>query len=306
MQEQQLSRTFVVTGATSGIGLALVEQLLERGANVIGVGRSPDRCSTQLERLRDAYLPEAGLLEAGPQARLAYVVADLAIQEQVRDAARTIEEVLRDWHVEALDGLVNNAGTFTFWQTLTPEGFETQWAVNHLAPFLLTHELLPLLLRAADARVITVSSASHYHTQLNWKDIQLLARYNPLRAYKQTKLANVLFSAELARRLGDASTVRAVAADPGLVDTGIGEKANSRIARWIWALRRRRGMRPEQSAAGIASLLYDPALRDSPGIYWKHGKPKPPDAYALDEHHGWRLWEISARMTGTGEGWAQR
>ncbi len=290
MEEQQVKKTYVVTGATSGIGLAVMEQLLDRGANVIGVGRSPDRCSGQLERLSEAY----------PRARLAYVLADLALQPGVRKAARQIAETLAAWQVEALDGLVNNAGTFAYWQTLTAEGFDTQWAVNHLAPFLLTHELLPLLERSPDARVITVSSASHYGTKLRWEDIQLLERYNPLRAYKQTKLANVLFTAELNRRLGDQSRVRAVAADPGLVNTGIGEKAGSRFARWIWLLRRRGGIPAERSAAGIVDLLSDPALPNSPHVYWKHGKPKRPNPYALDQDHGWRLWEISARMTGTG------
>ena len=289
MEEQQNKKTYVVTGATSGIGLAVVEQLLDRGANVIGVGRSPERCSRQMERLAEAY----------PQAKLAYVLADLALQPEVREAAREIEELLTVWQVEALDGLVNNAGTFAYWQTLTAEGFDTQWAVNHLAPFLLTHELLPLLERSPDARVITVSSASHYRTKLRWNDIQLLERYNPLRAYKQTKLANVLFTAELNRRLGDPSHVRAFAADPGLVNTGIGEKAGSRFAQWIWSLRRRGGISAEQSAAGIVDLLFNPALPGSPHVYWKHGKPKRPNPYALDPDHGWRLWEISARMTGT-------
>lgn len=290
MTERETMGTYVVTGATSGIGLALVEQLLARGATVIGVARSPERAATQQERLEAAY----------PEGRIAYVLADLAIQAEVRDAARQIEATLAAWGTEALDGLVNNAGTFTYWQTLTPEGFETQWAVNHLAPFLLTHELLPLLSRSEDARVITVSSGSHYHTKLKWADIQLLARYNPLRAYKQTKLANVLFTAELNRRLGPEHPVRAVAADPGLVNTDIGAKSKSRLARWIWSLRRRGGISPAESAAGIASLLFDPAVRENPAIYWKHGKPKDPNPYALNEDHAWRLWEISAQMTGCG------
>lgn len=288
MSEREIVGTYVVTGATAGIGLALVQQLLERGANVIGVARSPERAAAQVERLQAAY----------PERRIAYVLADLAIQAQVTDAARQIEATLAHWSIGALDGLVNNAGTFVFWQTLTPEGFETQWAVNHLAPFLLTHALLPLLSRAEDARVVTVSSGSHYGATLNWTDIQLLERYHPLRAYKQTKLANVLFTAELNRRLGRGSPVRALAADPGLVNTEIGAKARSRLVRWIWSLRRRRGIVPEESASTIADLLFDPAVRESQAVYWKHGKQKDPDPYALDADNGWRLWEISARMTG--------
>ena len=290
MSEHEAVGTYVVTGATAGIGLALMQHLLERGANVIGVARSPERAAVQVDRLRDAF----------PGRRIAYALADLSVQVQVKEAARQIEETLGHWSIEALDGLVNNAGTFVFWQTLTPEGFETQWAVNHLAPFLLTQELLPLLSRAKDARVVTVSSGSHYGATLNWADIQLLERYHPLRAYRQTKLANVLFTAELNRRLGDGSPVRALAADPGLVNTEIGAKARSRLAHRIWSLRRRGGISPESSASGIADLLFAPAVRESQAIYWKHGKEKDPDPYALNTDHGWRLWEISAQRTGAG------
>ncbi|MGM0401713.1 MAG: SDR family NAD(P)-dependent oxidoreductase [Chloroflexota bacterium] len=283
-----MGNTYVVTGTTSGIGLALVEQLLEQGCDVIGVARSPERCAREEKRLRAAY----------PETRVTYVVADLSIQAEVRKAAREIESVLSRWGVKALDGLVNNAGTFTSRRELTPEGFETQWAVNHLAPFLLTHELLPLLERSSDARVVTVSSESHYRTRLRWKDIQLLEYYNPLRAYKQTKLANVLFTAQLNRRLGPDSSVHAVAADPGVVNTDIGQKTQCRLVRWVWALRRRMGVSPARAAAGIAKLLFDPSLPGTPAIYWKHGKPKRPNPYALNEEHARRLWKISARMTG--------
>jgi NAD(P)-dependent dehydrogenase (short-subunit alcohol dehydrogenase family) len=207
-------------------------------------------------------------------------------------------EILARWGQAGLDGLVNNAGVFTFWQTLTEEGFEMQWALNHLAPFLLTHELLPALRRAPQAKVVTVSSGSHYRTRLNWKDIQLLRRYNPLRAYKQTKLANVLFSTELNRRLGADSSIRAYAADPGLVNTDMGAKINSRLARWFWAYRRRLGIPVEESAAGIATLILDHTIDPSDEVYWKHGQPKPPNPYALDPEAGRRLWEISAQMCG--------
>jgi NAD(P)-dependent dehydrogenase (short-subunit alcohol dehydrogenase family) len=286
--EVGIAKTYVVTGATSGIGLAIMEQLLDKGAQVIGVARSPERCAFQLARLRAEHA----------QGRMAYCLADLSIQSEIRGVAQEIGCVLSEWEVDSLDGLVNNAGTFTFWQILTPEGFETQWAVNHLAPFLLTHEMLPLLARSEDARVITVSSGSHYGAKLNWADIQLQERYHPLHAYKQTKLANVLFTAELNRRLGDSSPVCAVAADPGLVNTDIGEKARSRLVQWIWSRRRRHGILPEKAAAGIVGLLFEPTVRETDCIYWKQGRPKRPNAYALDEDHGWRLWEISARMTG--------
>jgi NAD(P)-dependent dehydrogenase (short-subunit alcohol dehydrogenase family) len=279
-------RVYVITGATSGIGEALVLALLEEQAAIIGVGRSEERCA----------LVEESLITQFPECRVAYCVADLALQANVRSVARQIEHVLDEWGFEGLDALVNNAGTFSFWQRLTAEGFDIQWAVNHLAPFLLTKELLPRLQRAKQAKVITVSSGSHYETDLRWHDIQLFRRYNPLHAYKQTKLANVLFTFELNRRLGEGSSVRAFAADPGLANTGMGEKTGFIFAKWYWSYRRRKGIPREQSAAGIAKLIFDPKARESNEIYWKHGAPKQPDPRALDPISSERLWQISAQM----------
>ena len=107
----------------------------------------------------------------------------------------------------------------------------------------------------------------------------------------------MLFTAELNRRLGPDSTVKAIVADPGLVNTSIGEKSTSRFAQLIWARRRKKGIPASQSAAGIIQLL-DAYLTDRSGLYWKHGKSKKPNPFALDRDHGWRLWEISAKMTG--------
>jgi len=289
MTKSLSGKTFVVTGATSGIGAAAAAILARQGAAVIGVGRSAERCERSAEQIR----------EDAPGAKIAYCLADLSIQGQIRALAPAIRKQLAAWETTSLDGLVNNAGTFTFWQTLTAEGFEMQWAVNHLAPFLLTHELLPLLKTAAASRVVTVSSGAHYRIRkLNWDDIQLRKAYNPLKAYKQTKLANVLFTVELNRRLGERSTVRAFAADPGLVNTKIGLKGNPGLARWIWNCRRQKGIAPEESAQGVVFLVSDPTVSSSPEIYWKHGTPQPPNPYALDAGAGRRLWELSAKMCG--------
>ncbi len=282
-------KTFVVTGATSGIGLAVAHGLAREGASVIGVGRSPERCEQAETQLRNGF----------PGCRqIAFLVADLSIQAMVRNLADDIHTTLQAWHAPAVHGLINNAGTVPFWQTLTPEGFDTQWAVNHLAAFLLTLELLPLLKAAPTARVVTVSSDSHYNTRLNWEDIQLRRHYSPLRAYCQTKLANVLFTAELNRRLGNRSSVRAFAADPGLVRTDIGLKSNSVVARWVWSVRRRGGISPEESANGILFLATEPSIQNSKEIYWKHAQPRVPSAYALNPQAAGQLWELSAQMCG--------
>jgi NAD(P)-dependent dehydrogenase (short-subunit alcohol dehydrogenase family) len=287
MDGSLLGKTFVVTGATSGIGLATAEALAQRGASIIGAGRSPERCRQAEERLHALR----------PQGKSSYCVAELSLQSQVRSLAGEIRERLEAWECKGLDGLLNNAGTVPFRQILTPEGLDTQWAVNHLAPFLLTLSLLPLLREAASARIVTVSSGSHYGASLKWDNVQLLRHYSPLRAYKQTKLCNVLFSAELDRRLAG-SRMRAFAADPGLVNTRIGMKSNSILASWIWDIRRRGGISPDESARGLVYLLTEPSIQDAREIYWKHGKPKPPDPLALDETTARRLWDLSEKMSG--------
>lgn len=286
MDSTSAQKTFVVTGSTSGIGLAVTNLLLDQGYSVIGIGRSPTHC-------RDAELQ----LEGKP-GRVRMLLADLSLQSEVTRVAGDIRSALLAWRCSWLDVLINNAATVPFWQTFTSEGFDMQWAVNHLAPFLLTQALLPLLNAAPQGRVVTVSSGSHYGTKLNWSDIQLRRHYNPLRAYNQTKLANVLFTVELDRRLRKDSHMRAFAADPGLVNTELGFKSNSFIARWAWDLRRRGGITAEESARGIVYLATEPSLQDANDLYWKHGKPKAPSSYALNMEAAGQLWKLSSQMCG--------
>ena len=291
MNSSLQDKVFVITGATSGIGLATAQLLTERAGGVIGIGRSPERCRGAEQR------PQKPGDQSGP---VRYIVADLSIQAEVRRAAAAVTGLLDSWGHPVLDGLLNNAATVPFWQVLTPEGFDMQWALNHLAPFLLTMELLPRLQAAPMSRVVTVSSGSHRQGKLDWADIQLLRHYSPLRAYSLTKLANVLFTLELNRRLGGDSSVRAFAADPGLVNTELGLKSNSLIARAVWDIRRRGGVTPQQSAVGIAYLLTEPAIQNSPETYWKNCKPVRPSVRAANPQAARQLWELSSQMCGLG------
>ena len=290
MEKTLTGKTYVVTGATSGIGLATAEALVQRGAGVIGIGRCEERCRQARHRL----------LSIDPDARVDYLMADLSLQCQVRGLRTAIEASLHtQTQSEArLDGLVNNAGTFTYWLALTPEGFEMQWAVNHLAPFLLTHELLPLLIAAPQARIVTVSSGSHYGGRLDWDDIQLRRNYNGLHAYENTKLANVLFTLEFNRLMGPQYTVKAFAADPGLVKTDIGLKGTPGIVRWIWERRRAGGTKPQAPADGIVYLLSEPGLQEATDFYWMGAKASPVSRLAQDPESARRLWAISERMCG--------
>ena len=281
-------KTLVVTGATSGIGLATAIGLAQKGAQVIGVGRSKTRCSEA----------EAFIKTAVPDSVITFFQADLASQKQIRELAAAITTKIKLEGNGVLDALINNAGTFTSWFVTTGEGFELQFAVNYLAPFLLTHQLLPLLMAAPTGRVISVSSGSHYGTMIHWKDLQLRKHYNGLWAYKQSKLANVMFIAELNRRLGANSNLRAFAADPGLVNTEIGLKQTSGLAYWVWKKRKAKGYLPEDGAATSIFLASDPTVQNTDAFYWKNCVPTPPSRYVKQTDARQRLWVLSEKMCG--------
>jgi NAD(P)-dependent dehydrogenase (short-subunit alcohol dehydrogenase family) len=281
-------KTIVVTGATAGIGRAAAAALAARGAHVIGVGRSAARCGAAQQSIQ----------AAAPGAQVAYMVADLSSQRQIRDLAARIREHVLSSGAGKIDLLINNAGAVSSWYTTTEDGYELQFAVNHLAPFLLTHELMPLLRQAPAAGIVTVSSGSHYRTKIHWPDVMYRRRYNCLLAYKQSKLANVLFTLELNRRLGDESPIRAYAADPGLVNTAIGLKGTSGLARWAWDRRRAQGASPEQGAATLLFLATDPSIENAHAQYWKDSRPAKPSRYAQQPEQAARLWELSERLCG--------
>jgi NAD(P)-dependent dehydrogenase (short-subunit alcohol dehydrogenase family) len=286
---QNINKVIVITGATSGIGLATAKELAGKGAYVIGTGRSAERCAKA----------EAEVLENNPNSRICFLRADLSSLTEVTRLSVSISEKLVSDGLDRIDVLVNNAGTVSSWYVSTIDGFELQFAVNHLAPFLLTYELLPLLQKSQEGTVIGVSSGSHYRTKMHWKDVLLRKHYNCLLAYKQSKLANVLFATELNRRLGKAgSSIRAYAVDPGLVNTDIGLKGTDGIVRKIWQIRSRGGTPVEQPAHSISFIASEPAARRTEGVYWKDCAPLKPSRYSQLEDAGSRLWELSERMCG--------
>ena len=285
MPESSLAGKFcVVTGATSGIGLAVALSLARRGGRVLGIGRDPGRA----EAAR-ALVAEAAKAAGGPEPR--YELADLSLMSEVASLARRIGE--REARV---DVLVNCAGIYVDRRILTAEGLETQFAVNHLAPFFLTKSLLPLLEAAPEGRVITVSSDSHYYGWIRWRDPSLGRLYLGLWAYEQSKLANVLFSYELVRRLGPESRVKIAVADPGLANTSMGEKHGHSLASLFWSLRRRWGTPASVPAEAIASLAALPAGGLTTGLYWKAGKAVTSSRLSYREKDAKRLWELSETL----------
>lgn len=289
MQNQNTDKIIVITGATSGIGLATAKELAGKGAYIIGTGRSAERCAKA----------EKEIMENCPDARVSYLRADLSSLTEVKRLAALIRERLASDGLDRIDVLINNAGTVSSWYVSTIDGFELQFAVNHLAPFLLSCELLPHLQKSQEGTVIGVSSGSHYRTKMHWKDVLLRKHYNCLLAYKQSKLANVLFATELNRRSGKAgSNVRAYAVDPGLVNTDIGLKGTDGIVRKVWKIRSRSGTPVEQPAHSISYIATEPAARRTEGVYWKDCAPLKPSKYSQLEDAGTRLWELSERMCG--------
>ncbi|MGI6161605.1 MAG: SDR family NAD(P)-dependent oxidoreductase [Christensenellales bacterium] len=271
----------VVTGATSGIGRSAAEQLAARGIAVIAIGRNAQKCNEAKEYI----------LSNNPKADIQFMLCDLASQNDITRLAGDISA-----SIEKLDIFINAAGAVSSRFTTTQDGIELQLAVNHLAPFLITHLLLKKLKAARRARVITVSSASHYGTRLDFSDLQMQNRYSCLGQYKRTKLCNVMFSAEINRRFFEPAGIRAFAADPGLVNTDIGCKGTSGIEKAFWSVRRRGGVSPDVPGEHLAKLALNDEAYKSGGLYWKNGAEKMPSRYSLLERPALLLWQESLNL----------
>ena len=275
---EMTGRICVVTGASGGIGKATAAGLARRGATVVLVVRSRER--------GDAARDEIARATGSRDLRL--VLADLSRQADVRRAAAEVLAAFGAVHV-----LVNNAGVYTFRRQETVDGIEMQWAVNHLAPFLLTKLLLPGLTAGRPARVVAVSSNAHRSAVLRLDDVQMKrGLYRGLRQYCNTKLANVLFTRELARRAA-ASGVTANAMHPGVVATELllgGFPPLRLVSRFMRT--------PEQGAAAAVYLAADPAAAAFTGQYFIDSRPVPPSLQAMDDEAARRLWELSEQMVG--------
>jgi retinol dehydrogenase-12 len=283
MSVEMVGKTCVVTGATSGIGFEVARILAGAGARVVCVGRD----DTRVAEACSAIMADTGnTAVCGRCADLSSLAEVRALAAGLRAAAGTI------------DVLVNNAGTFTPTRRESADGNEMQLAVNWLSGFVLTGLLMPSLCAARKARVVTVSSGSHFSGRIHWDDIQLRRRYRGLAAYDQSKLATVLFTYELARRLGPCSPVSAYAVDPGLVRTDIGKKGNGRLVGLVWKIRTRRGITPREAAAAVAFCAMDGSTDGKTGLYWKEGAALPSSRRSYDTGDAGRLWEIGESLGG--------
>ena len=276
-------RTVLVTGGTGGIGRATALGLATLGADVAITGRDPERTQAAAHEIRAAA--GGGRVDA--------FVADLSSQAEVRRLAR---EVLA--RLDRIDVLVNNVGGYWNTRHVTADGLERTFALNHLAPFLLTTLLLDRLGQSAPARVVTVSSRAQAQGRIDFGDLHGERAYSGARAYNQAKLANVLFTYELARRLRG-SAITANALHPGVVRTSFGAEDPGRTQRVVVPVLRPFMRSPARGAATSIHLASDPELRQVTGCYFVDGRPRRSSPRSYDEATAARLWQVSAAATGT-------
>ena len=269
----------LVTGATNGIGRVTALELAGKGAIVSIAARSEQRCRDTQKMILDKTGSE-----------IKYYVADLSSQAQIREFAKSFLS-----QNSRLDVLVNNAGAIFAEREETVDGIEMTFGLNHLGPFLLTSLLLDLIRASAPARIINLSSAAHIFGKIDFDDLQGRRKYSSMKAYSQSKLANILFTRELVRRLGDGDvTVNAL--HPGIVKSGFGlQKDKSRSG---FSLFNAIGISPEKGAETSVFLASSAEASGITGKYWAKTKQKRTAKRALDEDVQKRLWEISEEMTG--------
>jgi NAD(P)-dependent dehydrogenase (short-subunit alcohol dehydrogenase family) len=270
----------LITGATNGIGLAAAEGLAALGANVAIVGRSKAKT-----RIASARITAA----AGRGRTVATFIADLSSQAAVR---RLAAEVLDRY--PKLDVLVNNAGAMYGTRQLTKDGIELTWAVNHLAPFLLSKLLLHRLKESAPARIITTASHAHQRAHIPFDDLNAERSYRGFGRYCETKLANVLFTTELARRL-DGTGVTVNCFHPGLVATGF-NRNNGLLMNLGMTIVKPVSRSPEKGAETLVWLATSPDVTNVSGAYFFDQKQIPPSPEAQDTETARWLWEISERQ----------
>jgi NAD(P)-dependent dehydrogenase (short-subunit alcohol dehydrogenase family) len=274
----------MVTGATDGIGKATAMALAQMGATVVVAGRSEQKCVATVEQI---------VQKTGNQ-QVEHMLSDFSVLAEVRQLAADF--VRRN---DRLDVLVNNAGAMFLRRSLSPEGYEMTFAVNHLAPFLLTHLLLDIIKASAPARIVNVASGGHRRKVLDFDDLQSRKGYSPMRVYGKSKLANMLFTYELAHRLkGTSVTVNAM--HPGFVRTNMGAN-NGWFVRLMLPLIHIASLTPEQGARTAVYLASSPEVEGVSGKYFINCAPARSSRASHDKEAAARLWQASAEMVGLSE-----
>lgn len=271
----------LITGATSGIGEITAQELARLGFKVVITARDEAKLKLAIDRIRS---------NSGTQA-VSGLVADLCSQSEVRSLATAFID-----QFDRLDVLINNAGAVYLRRTESVDGIEMTLAGNHLAPFLLTNLLMETLERSAPSRIINVSSNAHEGQVIDFDDLQCRQNYRFMRAYGKSKLANLLFTYELDRRLsGSGVTVNAL--HPGFVATNIGGN-NGPLVRLFMPLIRLWAISPQEGAETSIYLASSPEVAGVSGKYFYQKSPVPSSAFSRNEDAARRLWDASVELTG--------
>jgi NAD(P)-dependent dehydrogenase (short-subunit alcohol dehydrogenase family) len=268
-----IGKVCIVTGSSSGIGKETAAELAGMGATVIMLVRNRERGESAMQEI----------LRRFPDAKLELLVADLSIVNEIRRAAAEFKT-----RHERLDVLVNNAGGVSGKRTLTPDGLEMTFAVNYLAPFLLTHELLDVLVASAPSRIVNVSSTAHNMGRVDLDDLQSERRYGALRTYGSAKLMNIMFTYELARRL-DSSGVAVNVLHPGFVATNFGRDSN-RAIRFFYRIARPFERNSHEGAKTSVYLASSTEVEGVSGKYFYDSKPKESSSASYDIERQKQLW----------------
>ena len=274
----------IVTGATAGIGEVTALELARKGATVVVISRSEAKCRATVERIRAAT----------GNGNLDYLVADMASQASVRAVAGAFRA-----KYDRLDVLVNNAGMFFAGRVESVDGIEQTWALNHLGYFLLTELLRDMLIASAPSRVVSVSSGAHMGGKINFEDVEGKQKYSGWAAYSQSKLANILFTAELARRL-EGTGVTANSLHPGFVASNFAmnnmEGGRAFLRPVFRIFQKFAAISPEKGAQTSIFLASSPAVEGITGKYFAKSKAVTPSKAAQDMDAARRLWEMSEKM----------
>jgi NAD(P)-dependent dehydrogenase (short-subunit alcohol dehydrogenase family) len=271
----------MVTGATNGIGLEAAKALAAMGAAIVGVGRNPQKCADATQQIKAAT----------GNSKVEFLVADLSVQAQVRQLAETFKQ-----KYNRLDVLLNNAGGYFAKREVSSDGIEMTWALNHLNYFLLTDLLLDVIKASAPARIVNVSSGAHTGAKrINFEDVEFKKGYSGWPAYSHSKLANVMFAYELARRL-DGTQVTVNALHPGFVATGFGHNNGGLMRTGMSAIQKIAAKKPEQGAATSIYLASSPQVAGVTGKYFSDSKETKSSSASYDVSAQQRLWELSEQM----------
>jgi NAD(P)-dependent dehydrogenase (short-subunit alcohol dehydrogenase family) len=282
-------KTCLITGSTSGIGKEIAIGLAKMKANIVLVGRNEAKCHETLEEVcRNASIGTS-------RNQVSYLLADLSSQESIHQLARKFMDTY-----ENLDILINNAGVFLSRHKTTVDGIEYTFAVNHLAPFLLTNLLFERMKASRHSRIITTSSVAHRGARINFEDLQFeRGSYNGVQAYRQSKLANILFTKELARR-SQGTGVTSNCFHPGGVRTNL-VQSSPWYYRLMWLIITPFLVSPKKGADTAVYLASSSTVEKTSGEYFVNRKPVDASGLANDPHLAARLWKLSEELTGYNE-----